>query len=108
MTLQHLSPKRASAASRAAGAWLGIPGMRENPGPALRAQFPGPRNNADDMLSVHIFHLIRGSWSERRVRGDPPNCGHWKRNLTADVDKKRNRLLVFGARPACAELPHGS
>ena len=83
-------------------------GMRETPGPALRAQFPGPRNDADDMLKVHTFHLLRGSWSERRARGDPPNCGHWRRNLTAQVDKKRKRLLVFGARPACAALVHGS
>lgn len=83
-----------------------IPGMRDSPGPALRAQFPGPRNNADDMLNVHTFHLRRAIWSQRAVRGDPPNCGHWKRNLTAEVDSKRKRLLVFGARPACAALMH--
>ena len=64
----------------------------------LCAQFPGPRNSANDMCYANVFHLRRKSWERQGTRGDPPNCGHWRRNLAAIEDADRKRLLVFGAR----------
>ncbi|KAK9842237.1 hypothetical protein WJX81_002080 [Elliptochloris bilobata] len=58
--------------------------------------FPGPRNICTQMHHVHCLNLRDARWSQRTMRGEPPNCGHWRRNLSAIEDADCGRLLVFG------------
>jgi hypothetical protein len=66
-----------------------------------RAQFPGPRNVC--MERANVLDLVARRWHEVAMRGEPPNCGHWRRNLAAVEDPDADRLLVFGARPAAPQ-----
>ena len=62
------------------------------------AQFPAPRNTT--MQNVHCMDLRTRLWVVRPMSGSPPNCAHWRRNLSAIEDADHGQLIVFGAPPA--------
>ncbi|KAL0020200.1 hypothetical protein WJX79_010998 [Trebouxia sp. C0005] len=54
--------------------------------------FPNPRNH--NMRRVYCCDLMRYRWTERDVRGEPPNLSEARRNMDCFLDGKR--LIVFG------------
>ncbi|DBB04815.1 TPA: hypothetical protein ACH3X3_010105 [Trebouxia sp. C0006] len=54
--------------------------------------FPNPRNH--NLRRVYCCDLMRYRWTERDVRGDPPNLSEARRNMDCFLDGKR--LIVFG------------
>ena len=62
--------------------------------------FPNPRNH--NMRRVYCCDLMRYRWTERDVRGDPPNLSEARRNMDCFLDGKR--LIVFGTLRCSATL----
>lgn len=55
------------------------------------------------MERANVLDLVTRRWHEVAMRGEPPNCGHWRRNLAAVEDPDADRLLVFGGRPGFSQ-----